>query len=350
MSIKQLQIGDITLKYPVIQGGMGIGVSLSGLASAVTLNGGLGVISAAQIGFKEPLFEKNPIESNLKALKEHIMLAKEKVLNGPIGVNIMAATNKYEEYVKCSIEAGADIIISGAGLPIGLPKLVKGTKTKFAPIVSSLKATALLLKMWERKDNTTCDMIIVENHLAGGHLGFKEHQVEEYLTEKDFDEEFKSIVSFVKTYEEKFNKKIPVIYAGGVFDRKDIDHCLEIGADGVQMGTRFVATEECDATLDYKNAYINAKKEDVILVKSPVGLPGRALKNNFTCKSDREDINKCYKCLPKCDILTTPYCISKKLMTSVLGDVDNGLVFCGAYAYRCDKILTVGQIFDELFV
>ncbi len=350
MKIKPLQIGDITLKYPVIQGGMGVGISLSSLASAVTLNGGLGVISAAQIGFKDALFEKNPLEANLKALKEHIRTAKEKVMNGPIGVNIMAATNKYEEYVKSAIEAGADIIISGAGLPIGLPKLVKGTQTKFAPIVSSLKATALLLKMWERKDNTTCDMIIVENHLAGGHLGFKEEQVKEYMSEKNFDDEFKSIVEYVREFEVKFNKKIPVIYAGGVFDKEDVEHCLNIGADGVQIGTRFVTTVECDATDEYKQKYISAKKEDIKLVKSPVGLPGRAIMNSFTERTEREDINKCYKCLSKCDILTTPYCISKKLMDAVLGNTDNGLVFCGAFAYKCTKIETVSQIFHELFV
>ncbi len=349
--MKPLQIGDLKIKYPIIQGGMGIGISLSNLAGAVSKNGGLGVISAAQIGYKSPDFEKNPLEANLKALKEHISIAKEKCMNAPVGVNIMAATNKYDEYVKASIDAGVDIIISGAGLPIGLPKLVKGTKTKFAPIVSSVKATSLLFRMWERKDNTTCDMVIVENHLAGGHLGFKSKEViEEYMTTKSFDEEFKEIVAFVREFEKKFNKKIPVIYAGGVFDKKDMDRCFELGADGVQMGTRFVTTEECDATPEFKAAYINSKEEDIKIVKSPVGMPGRAIKNEFTERTDREDIKKCFKCLPKCDILTTPYCISQKLMSSVLGEINNGLVFCGAYAYKCTKIETVSEIFDELTV
>lgn len=350
MDFKPLQIGDIEIKYPLVQGGMGIGVSLSQLAISVTENGGLGIISAAQIGYKDENFENKPFECNLKALREHIQYAKSKVLDKPIGVNIMAATDKYDDFVKCSIDAGVDIIISGAGLPINLPKLVKGTKTKFAPIVSSVKATSLLLRMWERKDNTTCDMIVVENHLAGGHLGFKESQVEEYLTQKDFDEEFKAIVEFVKTYEEKFYKKIPVIYAGGVFDKVDVEKCFKLGASGVQMGTRFVTTVECDASDEFKQAYINAKEEDIMIVKSPVGLPGRALKNAFTCSNNREDITKCYKCLPKCDISTTPYCISNKLMTSVLGDTNNGLVFCGANAHKCNKIENVKDIFDELFI
>ncbi len=348
MKLKPLIIGDIELKYPIIQGGMGVGISLSSLASAVSLSGGLGVISSAQIGYKEKDFAKKPFESNIKAFGEHIKLAKEKVKDKAIGVNIMSATNKYEEYVKCAINAGADIIISGAGLPVSLPSLVKGTKTKFAPIVSSLRATSLLLNMWEKRDNTTCDMVIVENHLAGGHLGFKEAQVEEYLTTKSFDEEFKSIKEFVKTFEEKFQKKIPVIYAGGVFDKADIDHCLDIGADGVQLGTRFVTTTECDATDAYKQTYINAKEEDIALVKSPVGLPGRAIKTAFTSSTEREPITKCYRCLEKCDFNTTPYCISDRLIKAVEGNTDNGLVFCGAKAYRCDKIISVEELFTEL--
>ncbi len=346
--MKSLILGDIEIKKPIIQGGMGIGISLSSLAGAVSLNGGLGVISAAQIGFKDPMFEKNPLEANLKALKEHIKIAKEKALGAPIGVNIMAATNKYEEYVKSAVDAGVDVIISGAGLPIGLPKLLVGTKTKFAPIVSSLKATALLFKMWERKDGIACDMVIVENHLAGGHLGFKEKQIDEYLNEKDFDEEFKSIVEYVREFEQKFDKKIPVIYAGGLFTKEDVQHCFDMGADGVQIGTKFVTTEECDASEEFKQAYISAKKEDISLVKSPVGLPGRAILNDFTKSAERQDIKKCYSCLPKCDISTIPYCISNKLMTSVLGDVNNGLVFCGANAYMCNEITTVKEIFDEL--
>lgn len=346
--MKSLQIGDLTVKYPIIQGGMGIGISLSNLASAVTNCGGLGVISSAQIGFKDINFAKKPVEANLKALKEHIKIAKEKTSNGILGVNIMVVNNEYEEYVKCASEAGADIIISGAGLPVSLPKILKGTKTKFAPIVSSVKATKLLMSMWDRRFNTTCDMVVVENHLAGGHLGFKSEQIQEYISEKNFDEEFKNIVEFVKKYEEKFNKSIPVIYAGGVFDKLDIQHCLELGAAGVQMGTRFVTTHECDASIEYKNTYINAKEEDIRIVKSPVGLPGRAINNDFIKRDYREQIQKCYKCLPKCDINTTPYCISERLINSAKGKVNDGLLFCGAKAYKCKEIISVKEVFEQL--
>ncbi|MFV0503213.1 MAG: NAD(P)H-dependent flavin oxidoreductase [Lachnospirales bacterium] len=346
--MKSLEIGNIKLKYPIIQGGMGVGVSLSNLASSVTLAGGLGVISAAQIGYLDPLFKKNPIEANLKALKEHILIAKEKALGGPIGVNIMVAQNMYEEYVKCAISSGVDIIISGAGLPMKLPQLVKNTGVKIAPIVSSLKAARVILKRWEKKDDITCDMLVVENHKAGGHLGFKKEDIIAYENAKNFDDEFKNIVEYVKEFEVKFNKEVPVIYAGGVFDKNDIEHCLSIGANGVQMATRFVPTYECDASEEFKQAYISAKKEDVKLCSSPVGLPGRAIANKFTKSSIREDINKCYKCLAKCDIKTIPYCITDRLIRSVKGDVDNGLVFCGSNAYRCDKIMSVKDLMAEL--
>ncbi len=350
MKMKSLNFGDFTIKKPIIQGGMGIGVSLENLASVVSLNGGLGVISAAQIGFKDKMFESKPFETNLRVLGDTIKKAKEMAKGNPIGVNIMSATHNYDDYVKTAVKAGVDMIISGAGLPTDLPKLIEGSKTKFSPIVSSAKATKLLLGMWEKRYNTTCDMIIVENHLAGGHLGFKPEQVKQLENSNDFDDEFVKIIECVKTFEEKFGKKIPVIYAGGVFDKKDVEKTLSLGADGVQLGTKFVTTEECDASLEFKQAYINAKEEDVVLVKSPVGLPGRAIRNKFTAETEREKISKCYKCLTKCDVNTTPYCISSKLMKSVRGDVQNGLVFCGKNAYKATKINTVKEVFEELVI
>lgn len=348
MNFNELKIGDITLKYPVIQGGMGVGVSLSNLASSVTLNGGLGVISAAQIGFMEDLFEKNPLEANLKALSKHIKIAKEKALNGPIGVNIMVATNKYEEYVKCAINSGIDIIISGAGLPMKLPELVKNSNVKIAPIVSSLKAAKVILKRWDKRNETTADMVVVENHLAGGHLGFKLEEIENYSTEGNFDEEFIKIVEYVKEFEEKYNKKIPVIYAGGVFTREDIKEKLNIGASGVQIGTRFVTTIECDASNEFKQAYIDSTIDKIQICKSPVGLPGRAITNKFMESGGRAKIEKCYGCLEHCDRTTIPYCISSKLMESVKGNVDDGLVFAGKNAYKCKEIVSVKDLMEEL--
>lgn len=348
MDIKPLKIGNLTATLPIIQGGMGVGVSLSSLASAVTNAGGIGVISSVQTGYREPDFEKNTLACNLRTLKEEIKIAKEKCKNGIIGLNVMVATNNYADTVKTAIDAGIDIIISGAGLPTMLPKLVKDTKVKIAPIVSSLKACKVILKLWDKHDNVTADMVIIEGPKAGGHLGFSADKLDEEV--KNFDDTIISIINEVKNYEEKYSKSIPVIVAGGVFDGYDIAKYLKLGADGVQMATRFVATEECDASLEFKQAYVNAKKEDITIVKSPVGMPGRALLNPFVKKTREEKIkiNKCYNCLAPCNPADTPYCISKALINAVKGDVDEGLVFCGENAYRIDKITTVNAIMDEL--
>lgn len=348
MKINPLNIGDISLRLPIIQGGMGVGVSLSNLAAAVTNAGGLGVISSAQIGFKENDFMKDPIATNLKALKKEIKLAKEKCNNGPIGVNIMVATKEYAKYIKSAIEAGVDIIISGAGLPTTLPELVKGTSVKIAPIVSSLKATKVILKLWDKHYKKTADMIVIEGPKAGGHLGFNKESLK--MTSEEFDKSVVDIISEVNKYAKKYSKEIPVITAGGVFDGKDIVKYLNLGAKGVQMATRFVTTKECDASDEFKNAYIRAKKEDVVIVKSPVGMPGRALLNPFIkkTKEGKIKIDKCFNCLSVCNPKDTPYCITRALVNSVNGDIDNGLIFCGENVYRLNKITTVKELMDEL--
>lgn len=348
MNIKPLKIGNLVARLPIIQGGMGIGVSLSNLAAAVTNAGGIGVISAAQIGFKEKDFEINPFEANLRALKEHIRLAKEKAFQGIIGVNIMVAMEHYEEYVRAAIEAGADLIISGAGLPSALPKVAKDSKVKLAPIVSSLKAAKVILKMWDRHDKATPDLVVIEGPKAGGHLGFKKEELQD--ENMDYDKVITDIINEVKTYEEKYEKSIPVVVAGGVFDGYDIAKYLKLGAAGVQMATRFVATEECDAHINYKNAYINSKLEDIVIVQSPVGMPGRAIKNPFM--NQVEDggvkVTKCYKCISHCNPKTTPYCITKALINAVNGNIDEALLFCGENAHKVDKIVTVDALMKEL--
>lgn len=347
MKFESLNIDGLLAKLPIIQGGMGVGVSLSNLAGAVAAEGGIGVISAAQPGFNLEGFELNSFKANLTALADHIKAAKEKSIDGLIGVNIMCASRKYEEYVKCCVESKADLIISGAGLPINLPEIIGDAKTKIAPIVSSLKAAKVLLKMWENRYKKTADMVVIEGPKAGGHLGFTPEEAKEA---KPMDDEIKAIVNHVSTYEDKFNKKIPVVFAGGVFDKNDIAHTLSLGVSGVQIASRFVATDECDAHINFKNAYVNAKKEDIVIVKSPVGMPGRALLNNFIkgLGDTRENITKCYACLKNCDYKVTPYCISKALITAVKGDVDNGLVFCGSETHRIDKITTVKELISEL--
>ncbi|WP_195517129.1 NAD(P)H-dependent flavin oxidoreductase [Paraclostridium bifermentans] len=349
MELNSLKIGDLIAKVPIIQGGMGVGVSLSSLAGAVSKEGAIGVISAAQPGYLESDFGIDSLKANIRALGKHIKRAKSISNNGIIGVNIMWATRNYEDYVKCAIDNGADLIISGAGLPTDLPKFTEGSNIKLAPIVSPPKSASVILKMWDRRYGRTADMVIIEGPKAGGHLGFSNDSILEYES-KGYDKEVLEIIDIVKEYEEKYNKKIPVVFAGGVYDRNDIEHYISLGCSGVQMATRFVATEECDAHINFKMAYINSKKEDIMIVKSPVGMPGRAISNKFMeeRKLTNEKINKCYKCLKKCDMATIPYCITGALVRAVKGDVENSLVFCGENAYRLDKITTVKELIQEL--
>lgn len=348
MNLTPLKIGNLVARLPIIQGGMGVGVSLSGLASAVTNAGGIGIISSAQIGFKENDFDKNPLEANLRSLKKHIKLAKEKCNNGIIGVNVMVATKEYAEYIKTAVESGIDLIISGAGMPTMLPKLTKGYNVKIAPIVSSLKAAKVILKLWDKHDNVAPDMIVVEGPKAGGHLGFKKDEIE--TASETFDTTIVDIVNHVKEYEEKYEKKIPIIAAGGIFDGNDIAKYLNLGASGVQMATRFVATHECDASLEFKNAYVNANKDEVGIVSSPVGMPGRAILNPFVNKTKEGPVkvDKCFRCLTPCDPKTTPYCITKALINSVNGDIDNGLIFCGENVSKIKEITSVKSLMTEL--
>lgn len=349
MELSGLSINGLKSKLPLIQGGMGIGVSLSGLAGAVAKAGGIGIISAAQPGYNWAGFATNQLKANVEALAHHIKAAKEKALGGIVGVNIMCALTHYAEYVKCCIENKADLIISGAGLPLDLPELVKKSSIKIAPILSSLKAVKVLLKLWDKKYATTADMIVIEGPKAGGHLGFTLEQLEK---NENFDTELTKIIDFVKEYEEKYGRKIPVVFGGGVYTRQDIEHYMGLGCAGVQMATRFVATPECDADDAFKQVYINAGEEDVIIVKSPVGMPGRAIKNKLIEKvlaGERDSIEKCYTCLNECDIATIPYCITKALTNSATGNMDNGLIFCGETVSRVTKITPVSEIIDELF-
>jgi nitronate monooxygenase len=350
MSLKPLVIDKLVAKVPIIQGGMGIGVSLANLAGAVGREGGIGILSTAQIGFQEAIFEKSPMRANMEAIKKQFDRAKEIAKGGLIGFNIMAATFHYERYVKRCVEVGADVIISGAGLPINLPELVAGSTTKIAPIVSSNKAAKVLLNTWKKRYNTTADFVVIEGPEAGGHLGFKAESLAE--SSEQMDAEIIKIVDTVKAFGEQFNRDIPVIFAGGVFDRSDIEHYLSLGCSGVQMATRFVITEECDAPESFKQSYLKAKQEDITVIKSPVGMPGRALKNQFTerIKNERIPIEKCRSCLSykHCDRETIPYCITETLLNAVTADPNNALVFAGSNAYRLKEKTTVKAIFDEL--
>lgn len=341
-----LKIGNLEIKVPIIQGGMGIGISLSGLASAVALCGGVGVISSANIGFMESDFRGNTLEANLRALKRNISdaLNKSKGAGGAIGVNIMCALNNYEEYVKASIEAGVHMIISGAGLPMGLPGICEGTKTKLIPIVSSARATGLIFKTWAKRYNRLPDAVVFEGPSAGGHLGFKAEDIPKAT------EDFYETIKEIKREIEMHDKDIPLIVAGGIYTREDIDKVMECGANGVQISTRFVTTVECDADPKYKEAYINSKEEDIVIIKSPVGMPGRALKNKFVERTMEGRIPPafCNDCIVPCKVATTPYCITQALIHAAKGELEEGLIFCGTNAFREDKIRTVKEIMDEL--
>lgn len=342
-----LKIGELTARIPVIQGGMGVGVSLSSLAGNVALNGGVGVISSAQIGFRDPMWDQNPVETNLWVLKEEICKAKEIAKGcGVIAVNIMVATRFYEKYVKAAVEAGADLIISGAGLPVELPQFVKDSKTKIAPIVSSLKSFDVISRYWKKKYNKLPDMVVIEGPLAGGHLGFRAEELAD-ITAMNYDEEVKRIISRVRETEE--GNRIPVVAAGGIYEAKDALPYLEMGADGVQIATRFVTTHECDADIRYKEAYIQAKEEDIVIVKSPVGMPGRAIKNLFLEQVAKAAVTKgkCHQCIAKCNPAEIPYCITDALINAVKGKTQEGLLFCGANAYKAKELEHVADIMKE---
>nr|WP_288938935.1 nitronate monooxygenase [uncultured Blautia sp.] len=346
--MKTLKIGELTARIPVIQGGMGVGISLSGLAGSVAACGGVGVISTAQIGYRDPEFEKDPIGTNLRVIGEEIRKAREIAKGGILGVNIMVATRQYAEYVKAAVKSGIDLIISGAGLPMDLPKLVAGSKTKIAPIVSTVKAARVICRFWDHHYQRMPDLVVIEGPKAGGHLGFSRKQLEEF-TPVTYDQEIRGILAEVKKYADKYGKEIPVVVAGGIFTREDMLHAMELGADGVQMGTRFVTTWECDASEAYKQTYLHAKKEDIVIVDSPVGMPGRAIRNRFLeeKESRRESIKKCYQCIATCNPANTPYCITRALVHAAKGETDDALLFCGENAWRCEKMEHVADIMAE---
>ena len=334
--LKPLKIGDLTAKLPIIQGGMGVGISLSSLAGAVAGAGGIGIISTAQIGFREPDFAEHPQEANLRAIGSELQKARAIAKGGIVGFNIMVATKNYAEYVKTAVKAGADLIIS------------------------SVKAATVICRMWDRKYQTAPDLVVVEGPLAGGHLGFDREKLTELevdtphaaetFHQAEYDEEVRGIIALVKKYAQKYGKSIPVVTAGGIYDHADVMHQMELGADGVQVATRFVTTEECDAPMAYKQAYLDAKEEDIVIVKSPVGMPGRAIKNVFLkeLEKGRQAVTHCYQCLEHCDPAKIPYCITQALVNAARGDEDHALIFCGGNAWRAEKIETVEGVMRAL--
>ncbi len=347
-TVKPLQIGELIARVPVIQGGMGVGISLSSLAGAVAAEGGIGIISTAQIGYREPDFDVDPIGANLRAIGLEIRKAREIARGGILGVNIMVATRKYEEYVKAAVAAGIDLIISGAGLPMELPRIVGNARTKLAPIVSSVKSAKVIMRYWWKKYSRLPDVVVIEGPLAGGHLGFHKEQLED-IEGLHYDGEVQSIIAHVNEVAAEHDRQIPVVMAGGIYTREDMEHYMEMGAAGVQMATRFVTTNECDADMAYKQSYLDARKEDIVIVQSPVGMPGRAILNPFMKRAKEGQIphGRCHLCVSTCNPTQTPYCITDALINAVTGKVDDALLFCGTNAYRATRLEHVSSIMKE---
>ena len=348
MVIPKLQIGSITADIPIIQGGMGVRVSLSSLVSAVANEGGIGTIASVGLGDLQDLadeFEKKSRE----ALINEIHKAKSKT-NGHIAVNVMAALSNADDLIKAAVNEGIKMIVVGAGLPLRLPRLVEDDSVNLLPIVSSSRAAGLILSTWDKRYERTADGIILEGPLAGGHLGFSAEQLKQ--PEKySLDILLPEVLEAIKAYEDKYGRKIPIIVAGGIFNGQDIARMLSKGASGVQMATRFVCTEECGVSREFKQAYLDAKEEDIVIINSPVGMPGRAIRNKFLRDLEikgRMKIRCPYRCLSACKVAEARYCIALVLLNAYFGDVDHGLIFAGENAYRINKIITVEELISEL--
>ena len=349
----ELHINDLIVKKPVIQGGMGVGVSMSGLASAVTNEGGIGVISSIGLGLLDEHPDKSFKKGNHLALKREIQRARS-LTNGVLGINIMVAISDYDELLNLAYEEEIDIVFLGAGLPLKFPEEIsadrlKHAHTKTAVIVSSGRAAQLIFQTWQKKFNHVPDMVVVEGPKAGGHLGFKKEQI--------FDPEYAlellvpDVIEVVKKFEVLFEKNIPVIAAGGIYTGADIFKFMEMGAQGVQMGTRFVATHECDASLEFKQSYIDCTESDIKIIVSPVGLPGRAIRNRFldeVTAGERKPFRCPWKCLKTCEYKEAPYCIAKALTNAQKGIMEEGYTFAGSNAYRVKEIVSVKTLFESL--
>nr|WP_305146599.1 nitronate monooxygenase [Anaerovorax odorimutans] len=326
-AMKPLKLGKVTVPVPIFQGALSIGLSMSSLAAAVAKEGGVGVIAASKIGFREPDFDADPLAANKRVLKREIQRALQLVRDcegrGPIGVNIMWSSRHPQEYVETAVAAGAEVIICGAGVPINLPRYCKDKKVALVPIVSSKRAANIIIRNWAKKYNRTPDGFIFQGPLAGGYLGVKEFQME--AAAEDF---YKNIADLKGELEDLDH--CPLIVCGGIYTREDAEKVYAYGADGFQIGSRFVTTRECDACEAFKNAYLNCSEKDVTIITSPEGFPGRVIKSPYV---DR--------------ISEDPRCITQGLINAALGDLDNGLIFCGSKVYKADKIESVADIFNE---
>lgn len=345
-TLKQLDLNGLVFPVPILQGAMGIGFSLHGLASQVSIQGGGGVIATTEVGFREADYDTNPLEANLRALKEELNLALDAVKNcptrGPIGVNIIASTQNYESYVKTAISGGAEFIVSGGGLPLSLPGIVKGSNVKLIPVVSSVRAAKILLKNWSKKYNRYPDAFILEGPGAGAHLGFRMNEIEEQRGT------FYSTIGALKN-ELRMYPSIKLIVAGGIDSKMDCSKALSCGADGIQIGTRFIFTEECDISPSTKATYLAADNGDITLLDSPLGIPARVLNNELVealQNGERFTID-CDNCFSNCQGPEAPFCIKKALLETAKGNTKDGLLYIGSKGGNRKTLETVEDVFKE---
>lgn len=347
--MKSFYIGDLKIPVPIIQGGMGVGISLSGLASAVANMGGIGIISTVAIGLTGKKTNLNYRLNNIEVLRDEIRKAKEMSV-GVLGVNIMSVLTNFSDMVRTSIDEGIDIIFAGAGLPLDLPKyLQKGNTTKLVPIVSSDRAASIICTKWKQNYDYLPDAFVVEGPKAGGHLGFKEEALKNESNK--LENLIADVLKVTDDIRKRFNKNIPVIAAGGIYSGKDMFKIMCKGATAVQLGTRFVATEECDASPKFKQAFIEAKAEDIKIIKSPVGMPGRTIFNKFLTETEdgkRRPTACRYHCIKSCNPKTTLYCIANALVAAYKGNMSDGFAFTGTNAAKVKAITTVKKVFTEL--
>ena len=346
-----MRLGNRELALPLIQGGMGVGVSMGGLAGAVAAKGAMGTLSTADAGWNEPDFAAHPQQANLRALRREVQRAKRLAAGaGLVAVNAMVATRQYTDSVRAALEAGADAIVSGAGLPLELPALAEGFEALLAPIVSSPRAAQLICRTWAKRYGRVPDFVVLEGCQAGGHLGFEEADL---LAGRcaPLSQLIPQVLAALRPFEEKFGRAIPLFCAGGVATGAEMARCTRLGAAGAQMATRFIATEECDASQGYKDVILAARPEDLRVIHSPVGMPGRAVNSPLVQRLAaglRQPPAHCSGCIKSCRPAETPFCITQALIEAVKGNWEEGLFFCGSRVDLADRMRTVPDLIDEL--